>query len=114
MATSTATTYKQKWDEANREKVREYSHKLIKSGYYKDYYQKNLAVKVQCECGHMVSKSNLLRHRRTKAHTQVVAFHNKPLVEVFELDPLQQQVLGAEGVETGPTHHGGVNKEENV
>ena len=40
---------------------------------YKDIKNKKRIVKIQCECGTIVSKCNLKRHRKTKKHIQLIA-----------------------------------------
>ena len=71
---SDTLTYKQQWNKENHEKVKEYNHKLIDNGYYKDYYHTHLKEKVQCSCGHSVSKGNMTRHLKCPTHVKIMAF----------------------------------------
>jgi hypothetical protein len=56
--------YHKKWRTENKE------HKKIKD---KEYYEKNkhkIHEKITCECGSIISKSYLSRHRKTKIHSE--------------------------------------------
>ena len=76
---SDTLTYKQQWNRDHQERVKEYNHKLIDNGYYKAYYHAHLKEKVQCTCGHTVSKGNMSRHLKSPTHARITAFHaSKP------------------------------------
>ena len=62
--------YKQEYAIKNKEKINEKA---------KDYYQTHkeeikmkINVKILCECGEEISKTNLLRHQRTKKHQEAL------------------------------------------
>jgi hypothetical protein len=60
----------------NQQKAKQYYTKLMDAGYYKEYYHTNLKQPLSCECGHSVTKANLSRHRKTKAHNQIMTFRS--------------------------------------
>ena len=51
--------------------------RLIKKKYY-DTHKEEINEKVQCECGKMINKSNLNKHRKTNIHEKLL----KPKVEI--------------------------------
>ena len=61
---------KAKYREENREKIRASDKERWKERSEKVKIQKN--VNVNCECGEEISKSNLLRHQRTKKHQEAL------------------------------------------
>ena len=60
--------------------AKQYYKKLMDAGYYKEYYQTKLKQAVVCECGHCVTKANLTRHKKTKAHNQIMK-HRQDMTE---------------------------------
>ena len=58
--------YKQK----NREKIREYQKQYDKE--HKDEINKRNREKITCECGCLVSRKGLLKHKQTKKHFKLI------------------------------------------
>lgn len=71
----TKKEYQQQWYQDNKEKCNEQARQ-----YHQDNKQEikaKMSVKVKCECGSSVQKSNLPRHRRTKKHQQYISQHQQ-------------------------------------
>ena len=75
--------YKQEYAKINKTKIQEYKKEYSKQHQQrlteksKKYYEDNketikskINVKILCECGEEISKSNLLRHQRTQKHQE--------------------------------------------
>ena len=58
--------YKRQYAVKNKETIKEKSREYYKDN--NDEIKANLNVKVRCECGEEITKSNLLRHQRSKKH----------------------------------------------
>lgn len=70
------------------------TEEVKKNKTFKDYYNdpewrdrhlKRLSEKIKCECGAMVSRSNMLRHKTTKKHI-------KTMVEPADKDKIAQLI----------------------
>jgi hypothetical protein len=92
--------YKKKWDEINKDKMKEYNKKYIKDNKEKkteidkEYYEKNKEhiksnvskyrennkdkikeyqkEKITCECGCLIYRNNILRHKSTQKHVEIM------------------------------------------
>ena len=62
--------YNKNWNNNNKDKRRGYEVKRYYKNKLEDKgrYAKNRGVKVKCECGLLVGKINLARHKKTKRH----------------------------------------------
>ena len=66
----TREEYNKQHYQNNKEKILEYNKQ-----YYKQYYQNNkqyLSEKVECECGSVVSRNNITRHKKSVKHINFV------------------------------------------
>ncbi len=92
--------YKKKWDEINKDKMKEYNKKYIKDNKEKkteidkEYYENNKEhiksnvskyrennkdkikeyqkEKITCECGCLIYRNNILRHKSTQKHVEII------------------------------------------
>tara|TARA_R110000782_G_scaffold250967_2_gene338468 strand:+ start:24 stop:605 length:582 start_codon:yes stop_codon:yes gene_type:complete len=71
----------QKWREENKDKINEQTQKYREENkdkileYQQNYRDRNkdkINVKVKCECGCMISKSNLLKHQKSPKHINLM------------------------------------------
>ena len=67
--------YLKNYNIVNRERIKAYKDK-----YCKNYYIENREVifekmkqKIECECGCILNKSNLLRHKKNKKHQKYIS-----------------------------------------
>ena len=64
---------KKKYDEENKEQKKQYQkdydkeHKEQIAEYQKEWYEANKE-KIKCDCGAVITKCNLIRHKKTKKH----------------------------------------------
>jgi hypothetical protein len=92
--------YKKKWDEINKDKMKEYNREYRKENIVKkleldkEYYEKNKEhiksnvskyrennkdkikeyqkEKITCECGCLIYRNNILRHKRSQKHVEIM------------------------------------------
>ena len=92
--------YKKKWDDINKDKKKEYDkeyrkdNRVKKSELAKEYYEKNKEQiksnvteykennidkikeyqkeKITCDCGCLIYRNNILRHKKTDKHLQLI------------------------------------------
>ena len=57
-----------KYREEHKEKIKERE---------KEYYIQNNKEKIKCECGSIVNKSSLIRHKKTKKHIKLMISENQ-------------------------------------
>ena len=75
---------RQIYNETNRdtilEKKKQYhiTHKQAEQEYAKKKYEEEGKLKIECECGCVVTKCNLTRHAKTKLHTRLMTQKAKP------------------------------------
>tara|TARA_R110000803_G_scaffold27976_5_gene65025 strand:- start:541 stop:1086 length:546 start_codon:yes stop_codon:yes gene_type:complete len=74
--------YKNEWMKNNKEKYDKYIKEYRKHNkkYYKDRYQehkeeilKQSKIKITCECGSIVCKAGLFKHKKTKKHLKLLS-----------------------------------------
>ena len=100
---------KKEWEEANKEKIAQQTkewyeeHKQKRAQQTKEYHQKHKEErrekskeKITCECGAMVRRANILRHRKTDKHK------NK-MLEINNTNNERQNVQAAIQQEALPT-----------
>jgi len=54
--------YKKKYNEANKEHIKQYYEE------HKEYYQAKKLEKITCECGAIVSRNNIAKHKKSLKH----------------------------------------------
>jgi len=58
------------WNEDNKEKVKQYKQKYKEKN--REQTNKKLKEKVECECGSIIRKNDISKHRRTKKHIKLL------------------------------------------
>ena len=65
--------YKKQWNVDHKEDIRLYNKSRCAQGYFAAYYHKHLHTSVVCDCGREVTKGNLLKHKKRRIHTELMA-----------------------------------------